>query len=291
VFGSYDGKIYCLRDATSKDLTPPTTPVVTVPVVSIAQGDPFSASWSASDAETMVAEFTYAIGTTPGGSDVAGWTSAGIETSMSRDDLPLEGGKTYYVSVKARNPSLRWSEIGVSPAVTVVAVVGFDKLGVLKAGDDADGVSLGGKVVSAVFSDCFFIEEADRACGIRCFEGPTTLKPGDIVDVEGNLDTISGERCLTGATHTVTGSTSAVKPMAMGCRWLVGHGVDPLGLLVSICGRVTDEGDGWFVVDDGSRLVSTRSGAGLETTVAATVSAQSASDADPSATCVRSKYT
>jgi|GEM_PF-5746032 len=37
-----------------------------------------------------------------------------------------------------------------------------------------------------------------------------------------------------------------------------------MGLLVSMCGRVTAEGDGWFVVDDGSNLVSTRSGVGLE---------------------------
>lgn len=263
VFGSYDGKVYCLRDATSKDLTPPTTPVVTVPSTSIASNDPFSASWSAADPETMVAEYTYAVGTTPGGSDVAGWTSAGIETSMSRDDLPLEGGKTYYVSVKARNPSQRWSEVGVSQGVTIVSIVGFNKLGELKAAGDVAGVSLPGKTVTAVFADCFFVEEADRACGIRCVEGSTTLMPGDIVDIQGDLETISGERCLTGATHTLAGSGDAVKPMAINTK-ILGHGVNPMGLLVSIFGTVTEEGDGWFVVDDGSKLVSVRSGAGLE---------------------------
>jgi len=225
VFGSYDGKVYCLRDATSKDLTPPTTPVVTVPSASIASGDPFTASWSATDPETMVAEYTYAVGTTPGGSDVAGWTSAGIETSMSRDDLPLEGGQTYYVSVKARNPSQRWSDVGVSRGVTVISAVGYDKLGALKAADDATGVSLLGKTVTAVFADCFFVEEPDRACGIRCVEGSTTLKPGDIVDVQGDLETISGEHCLTGATHTLAGPGDVIRPLAISGHSLLGHGV------------------------------------------------------------------
>ena len=263
VFGSYDGKIYCLRDATSKDLTPPTTPVVTVPSTSIAAGDVFAASWSATDPETMVAEYTYAVGTTPGGSDVAGWTSAGIETSMSRDDLPLEGGKTYYVSIKARNPSQRWSEVGVSQGVAVISVVGFDRLGALKCANDASGVSLCGKTVTAVFGDCFFIEESDRACGIRCFEGSASFQVGDIVDVQGDLETISGERCITGATHTLAGSGDLIRPLAIS-QSLMGRGVDTLGLLVSICGCVTDAGDGWFVVDDGSKLASSRSGTGLE---------------------------
>lgn len=264
VFGSYDGKIYCLRDATSKDLTPPTTPVVTVPSATLSPGDPFSASWSASDPESMVAEYTYAIGTTPGGADVAGWTSAGIETSMSRDDLILEGGKSYYVSVKARNPAQRWSEVGVSRSVTLVAAVNFGRVGELKSAGDQQGVSLPGKTVAAVFADCFFIEEEDRASGIRCFEGATTLKAGDVVDVWGDLETISGERCLTGVTHSVAGSAGAPRPMALNGRSLKGKGLDPLGLLVSIVGRVTDAGDGWFVVDDGTALTSTRSGKGLE---------------------------
>lgn len=264
VFGSYDGKIYCLRDATSKDLTPPTTPVVTVPSATIAAGDPLSASWSATDPESMVAEYTYAIGTTPGGSDVAGWTSAGIETSMSRDDLPLECGKSYYVSVKARNPAQRWSDVGVSSAVTLVAAVSFDRVGDLKSAGEARSISLPGKIVTAVFPDCFFVEEDDRASGIRCFEGPTTLKAGDVVDIWGDLETISGERCLTGVTHSVVGSTDPVKPVAISSRGLKVKGIDTLGLLVSIYGRVTDAGDGWFVVDDGLGLPSARSGKGLE---------------------------
>lgn len=264
IFGSYDGKVYCLRDATSKDLTPPTTPVVTVPSAVIAPGDPFMASWIATDPESMVAEYTYAIGTTAGGSDLAAWTSAGIETSMSRDDLLLEEGHSYYVSVKARNPSQRWSEIGVSRQVTVVSPVGPATIGGLKACSDTAPASLMAKTVTGVFADCFFIEEADRSSGIRCDEPSTTLKAGDLVDVDGTLGTVDGERVITGATHVFVGPDDPVKPMAMTGLALLGFGPDPLGLEVRLCGRVTAVDDGWFVIHDGSMLVSEREAASTE---------------------------
>lgn len=263
IFGSYDGKIYCLRDATSKDLTPPTTPVVTVPSSAIVLGDPLRASWTASDPESMVAEYTYAVGTTPGGSDVAGWTSAGIETSMNRDDLPLEAGRTYYVSVKARNPSQRWSEVGMSRGVAVVSEVGLGTIGGLKVWSDGAAASLIGKTVTAVFPDCFFIEEADRTAGIRCVQPSTTLAAGDLVDIQGTLGTANGERVIAAATHAVAGTTDKVKPMAISGKAL-GIGLNPLGLEVTLSGNVKAVGSGWFVIDDGSKLTSARGASGIE---------------------------
>lgn len=283
VFGSYDGKVYCVRDATSKDLTPPTTPVVTVPAEVITVGAPFIASWSASDPDSMVAEYTYAIGTTPGGSDVVGWTSSGIETSIARDDLPLQVGRIYYVSVKARNPSQRWSDMGVSPPVTVVPKVGFGTLAGLKVYVDGAYASIAGKIVTAVFADCFFIEEPDRFAGIRCIpphpdlvEG---LKAGDIVDVSGTIATINGERVIAQATHVYTGSDKPIKPVCIvGKSILSPPGVsgfeqggnpetptlDMLGLEVTLFGRVTAADTGWFVIDDGCRIDSKRGVTGIE---------------------------
>ena len=262
IVGSYDGKVYCLRDATSKDLTPPTTPVVRIPGASIASGDPLRASWSASDPESMVAEYTYAVGTLPGGSDVAGWTSAGIETSVSRDDLPLVAGRTYYVSVKARNPSQRWSEVGISRGVTVMSSVGGSTIGGLKTTEDGSSVSMLGKTVTAVFDDCFFVEENDRSAGIRCVEALTTLSTGQIVDVTGTLATVDGERVVSGATHVVSGAQPAVeeiRPLAMAGSATT-SGASPLALEVTLYGRVTSVSDGVFVIDDGSKRAS---GAGI----------------------------
>ena len=263
IVGSYDGKVYCLRDATSKDLTPPTTPVVTVASASIASGDPLRASWTANDPESMAAEYTYAIGTTAGGSDVAGWTSAGIETSINRDDLPLAGGRIYYVSVKARNPSQRWSEVGVSRGVSVISEVGSGTIGDLKTAGDGAPVSLMAKIVTGVFADCFFVEESNRTSGIRCVEPSTTLAAGDLVDIDGTLATVNGELVITGSTHTPAGTDNPVKPLAMNGMALLG-GASPLGLEVTLCGVVTSANDGWFVIEDGSKLISARGGDGVE---------------------------
>ena len=268
VFGSYDGKIYCVRDTTSKDLTPPTTPVVTVPSATMMVGDRFVASWSAIDPDSMVAEYTYAIGTTPGGCDLVGWTSSGIETSIARDDLPLEVGRTYYVSVKARNPSQRWSDMGVSPPVTVAPEVGFDTLASLKTHVDGARASIAGKTVTAVFDDCFFIEEPDRFAGIRCLpahrELVEGLKAGDIVDVCGRIATINGERVIAEATYVCAGSDKPIKPVGVVQKSALSPIPDLLGLQVTLSGRVTAVDTGWFVVDDGSGVDSARGVKGIE---------------------------
>lgn len=264
VFGSYDGSIYCLRDITSKDLTPPTTPVVTVPGSSLALGQPLAASWSATDPDSMVAEYTYAVGTEPGAADITGWVSAGIETSMSRDDLVLEEGRTYYVSVKARNPSQRWSEAGTSEGVTVLPPGAVNSIADLKSKTVGFSATLSDKVVTAVFSDCFFVEEPTRIAGIRCVSTGASLQVGDRVSVTGALAVANGEAVLAGATYTGATAGEPLKPLGVN-----GHAVsfgkpDPLGLRVVVCGPVTTVGTDYVVIDIGSELASPRGMGRLE---------------------------
>lgn len=73
-----------------------------------------SANWpaSAGDPETGLAGYYYAIGTAPGGTNVAGWTSNGLSLSVTRSGLTLTPGQTYYFSVKAQ------SGVGVYSAET-----------------------------------------------------------------------------------------------------------------------------------------------------------------------------
>ncbi len=67
-------------------------------------GTELSANWTASsDAESGVAKYWYAIGTTSGGTDVVDWTDNGTNTSVTKSGLALSDGVTYYVSVKAEN--------------------------------------------------------------------------------------------------------------------------------------------------------------------------------------------
>lgn len=72
-----------------------------------------SASWGASPSAGVTAYY-YAIGTSPGGTDVAGWTSAGLVLSYTRTGLSLAENTTYYFSVRAYNGSSGFYSAGLS---------------------------------------------------------------------------------------------------------------------------------------------------------------------------------
>ncbi|HAH31465.1 MAG TPA: hypothetical protein DCL44_04020, partial [Elusimicrobia bacterium] len=63
-----------------------------------------SANWAAAaDAQSGVAKYWYAIGTTAGGTDAAGWTDNGAALTVTRAGLGLADGQIYYFTVKAEN--------------------------------------------------------------------------------------------------------------------------------------------------------------------------------------------
>ncbi|UCB57642.1 MAG: FG-GAP repeat protein [Candidatus Omnitrophota bacterium] len=99
------------------DTTPPSPPAV------IDDGDftmflsGLHASWSSSDLESGIKEYRYAIGTRPGGMDVIDWTSAGTDTKVTRSDLVLKHGRTYYWTVVAINEVGLESEPGISDGI------------------------------------------------------------------------------------------------------------------------------------------------------------------------------
>jgi hypothetical protein len=101
------------------DKTPPTTPVVKDQGIYAKTTTSLSASWSSSDPESGIAEYQYAIGTSKGATDIVGWISVGKATSVTKTDLTLQNGKTYYFSVKAKNQAGLWSQIGYSDGITV----------------------------------------------------------------------------------------------------------------------------------------------------------------------------
>lgn len=92
------------------DQTPPEPPSVS------AWGDRtdptiVEASWSASDPDSQITLYRYAIGTTPGGTDVVNWTET-TDVSMTRSGLGLIEGGLYHISVRARNTGGLWSDYG-----------------------------------------------------------------------------------------------------------------------------------------------------------------------------------
>jgi hypothetical protein len=96
------------------DKTPPPEPQVTACAGSSI--GTLYAHWSASDPDSSITLYQYAIGTSSGGSDVVNWTNT-TETSFERTGLGLIAGQTYFISVKARNEGGLWSKAGTPPGV------------------------------------------------------------------------------------------------------------------------------------------------------------------------------
>jgi hypothetical protein len=80
--------------------------------VSSATGSPgyLQAAWIEQGSPGSVDGYRYAIGTTPGGSDIWYWTPTTAE-SLTESNLGLTADKTYWFSVQARSPGGLWSDV------------------------------------------------------------------------------------------------------------------------------------------------------------------------------------
>ncbi len=131
-----------------------------------------------------------------------------------------------------------------------------------------------GAVVSAAFTDCFYIESKDRINGIRVEKTAHGLVKGLTAGITGSVKTdINGERYIS-ATNAIRDGYGSVLPLGMGISSLggasaksmissgisqksvTGGGYGPfnIGLLVKTWGVVTVEGNP-FVMSDGSKAL------------------------------------
>ncbi|MCX5992121.1 MAG: fibronectin type III domain-containing protein [Chloroflexi bacterium] len=115
--GDIQGDAWLVKVSSESDMTPPLTPVVTDDGATTSNNTQLHASWTSSDAESGIAEYQYAIGTSAGGTDVVSWTSTGTATEITKTGLSLGTGTKYYVSVKAKNGAGLWSEVGASDGI------------------------------------------------------------------------------------------------------------------------------------------------------------------------------
>lgn len=190
------------------DTMPPSTPDAADDGAYTASSDQLHATWFASDALSGVTEYQYAVSTTvteagiiPGG----GWQSKGAGTEATRLGISLAHGQVYHVLVKSRDNAGNWSEIGATDGIIPVE---HPNMNVRSAKDLADGASVGmsAKVVSAVYSDCFYIAETDRSAGIRVVptEIPQGLSVGMKVDIGGSMQTdLNVERSILTTAWTI----------------------------------------------------------------------------------------
>jgi uncharacterized lipoprotein YddW (UPF0748 family) len=128
---------------------------------------------------------------------------------------------------------------------------------------DDDVVILLDKVVSADFGDHFYIcrSKENQVSGIRV-NGPAPTE-GSLVSLSGVLDTVNGERVLIQPSIQSQEGPGAPDPLFMLSRSLGGEGVtggkglNNIGLLVSIAGRVTEVESDYFLIDGSVKVNST----------------------------------
>lgn len=140
--------------------------------------------------------------------------------------------------------------------------------------EDEQEIQCSDKVVTASTSDMggseFYIQEANGSSGIRVVSD-TPVEEGDLVNIDGALITDSGERSIQPTMVDVHQQLlTPLKPIGVPNRWIGGGnfgantkgvtggvGLRNMGLLVKTWGKTTyigGEGEGFFYIDDGSRL-------------------------------------
>jgi hypothetical protein len=108
--------------AIASDSTPPAPPVVLDGGTATNSTSSLSASWSATDPESGIREYQYAIGTTAGGTNLVGFTTT-LSNFAVATGLTLTPGSTYYFSVRAVNNEGLVSTVGVSDGIIVDAAL------------------------------------------------------------------------------------------------------------------------------------------------------------------------
>jgi len=178
------------------DSTGPDAPVVTDGGAYTTVRNRASASWIANDPESGVVAYKIAVGNTPGSDNLLAWTD--WPTTDATVVIPTQSyGATVYVSVKAQNAAGLWGSVGTSDGIRIAKPI----TSVVQAKGQTDGtvMRITGRIVSAVYSNCFYVQDPAVASGIRC-EGVCPYPVGTKVDVGGELSTTSaGERTLLNA--------------------------------------------------------------------------------------------
>ncbi|MEJ5299045.1 MAG: fibronectin type III domain-containing protein [Armatimonadota bacterium] len=261
-----------------RPVPPPTTPVVVDEGKFTTSLNTLRANWESTEEYNGIAEYQYAISTSPsdpGSGYVVPWTSAGTQTGVTRTDLSLVPGTTYYWHVRAKSGNGKWSAVGSSDGITVLSEGEIVRSpGQAKLRPDGEWVMFEG-VVTASFSasGLTYVQAPDRSSGIAV-SAAETFPPGSVVQVAGSLATnADGERFVRDAVLTGKGSTAPLVPVCLtlrGCSGRAffhspttgagqrgvteppGRGLSTTGLLVRVTGRVNEIGPEFVLLNDGS---------------------------------------
>jgi|GEM_PF-2633839 len=251
------------------DLTPPTVPVVTVPLFTTT--GTISASISTQDPETGIADYQYAIGTSAGLDDIVSWRSNGQSPNVSVSGLSLVDGSDYYVSAKVINGFGLVSDTASSAPIRKVSDV--YSIPAVRALPLGSWVGCQGQKVTARLADRLYIEEPDRSSGIGVITG-SALSVGDVASVFGQTQIVDHELVINGGSAKIADG-SQIAPVAMAGKALGGSrcglqdspvdnaaagkfasGLTNIGCLVTAFGKATylDPWGTYLYLDDGSGI-------------------------------------
>jgi len=218
-----------------------------------------------------VTQYQYAIGTTPGGTDIVGWTTSPIP-EITSTGLSLVPGRTYYITMRFRDTCGVWSATGTSDGITIVSATGTP--GEIKNNPTGTLVGFSGIVTAnpSSITRAIFVEAPDRSSAIRVYQTSGVPNPevGSIVHVVGTLTETGGERIIGSPTVTIDGMASEpLEPLYLTNKTVGGqalnsytpgitYGFGPynIALLVQTTGKVlaVDTVSKIFFIDDGSAV-------------------------------------
>lgn len=173
-----------------------------------------------------------------------------------------------------------WGRINAFRAVSEQLAV-CATIGQARSEQEDTYISLLTKVVTAgtdSLVDRFYIEESDRSAGLMVYCGPSgsiQTSVGDSVRIRGKLDYIDGELALTLPRVVATGTGTVPRAVGMSAKAVTGTlpsyggetpaiGLNNIGLLIRVWGRVKSVGWNFFYLDDGASLIDGSGFTGLK---------------------------
>ena len=223
--------------------------------------------WYSTRQATMVRYKTSGYPTSPTDGFLVCDKASALGKPDAFDHNNLVNGVTYYYSVYTHTSAPSYSPVSYTASTPAWS-------NCLSVKNMTGSIGLGSKVITAIFPNdsSIFISELNRTSGIRVVCSVTGYAVGDVISLTGSIGNrtyagIVAERQVVSPTITKLYSGATVSPVAMSC-WAVGGravppritgvtggiGVNNMGLLVKIAGRVTYLGGTSFYVDDGSNV-------------------------------------
>lgn len=163
-----------------------------------------------------------------------------------------------------------YADVDADSPGTLLVPKAVASIGAAKDEPDGAAISLTCKAVTGYPVDVtsrFYIEETDRSSGIIVDKtggaGLLDVSRNDLVTLRGVLATVGGERVLTQINVSAKSTGTAPAPLGMSCKDLggaadgytagvqEGSGLNNIGLLVTVWGRVVPLGPDSFVLFDG----------------------------------------